>query len=327
MIKEIPLDLILPNPFQTRKSEDPEHIKNLALSIAKNGLMQVPSARVLVGAGKVLDADSLLNITAQRIVLGELTVQLAFGHSRLAAYKYIRDVKHLDIAALRASTNGTSDWMTMPLNIIELDDQQMFEQAVSENLDRKDLSPIEEAQAMEVYRGTFKKTSKQVGELFHLSDSAVRNKIRLLDLPEEIKKEAQEGRINESNARELLTFYSMPEDTQKHWPEIIEGAKNGNDINQSITRMVRYSGKELDRKQWKHTDEFKGEGIVGICKGCEFIFRRDNKDFCINTVCFAAKNGNMEPAIYGSGKPAQWDSPAGRGKDRQRRFYVFRVWR
>ena len=72
MIQNIPLDKIRPNPFQTRHTEDPEHVENLAKSIQEQGMLQIPSAEGEPGHG---------------------TYQLVFGHSRLAAYKIIDATK------------------------------------------------------------------------------------------------------------------------------------------------------------------------------------------------------------------------------------------
>lgn len=254
MIENVLLSSVRPNPFQTRQGEDPLHIENLAKSIEEQGMLQIPSARKL----------------------DDGTYELVFGHSRFAAYKILNET-------------SDGDYSLMPLNIVELDDQGMFEQAVAENLERKDLSPIEEAQAMLVYRDHFKKTSKEIGELFHLNESAVRNKLRLLGLPEDIQDCITKGRMTEGNAREMLVFLSMPKFSQDRWPEIPERAKNGTDIHESVSRMVASSGKELDKKGWKHTDELQGEGIVGICKGCEYLMKRDNRDFCMQPECYAAK--------------------------------------
>jgi hypothetical protein len=82
----------------------------------------------------------------------------------------------------------------------------MFELAVRENLDRKDLTPIEEARAMATYRDTFGKTSDEIGELFGLSGSAVRNKMRLLELPAVVQDRVQAGEIQEGAARRLLAL-------------------------------------------------------------------------------------------------------------------------
>lgn len=271
MIQEIELSRILPNPFQTRKTEDGDHIQNLAHSIHENGLLQIPTARIAPGQqGK----EAMKN----------LLVQLAFGHSRLAAYKWLVGSGIFD---------NPQDFQSMPLNITELDDQQMFEQAVAENRERKDLSPIEEAQAMIVYRDHFKKKSSEIGQLFHLSDSAVRNKIRLLDLPDEVKPAFATGQLTEGAGRELLTFQELPEEIKNDHKEFIahalEVSASAELIRENISRIVQNKGQRLDKKRWKHTDELQGEDIVGICKGCSFLLKRDDAEHCLKPKCYAAK--------------------------------------
>ena len=187
MIKEFLLENILPNPYQTREGVDEEHIRSLADSIASQGLLQIPSARY----GDAFHHPG--------------TVELAFRHNRLAAFKYLRDA-------------GVSGFSSMPLNIVEMSDEEMFQAAVAENRARKDLTPIEEARAMLMYRDQFKKNSEEIGVLFNLSDSAVRNKLRLLDLPDEIK-ELVGKTLTESGAREVLAFQALPNEAkaEKTW--------------------------------------------------------------------------------------------------------------
>jgi len=171
-VENVKLNKILPNPFQTRLSEDPEHVKNLAQSIKTEGLLQIPLGR----KNKFSDRTGL--------------IELAFGHSRLAAFK------------LLAEDDESFD--TMQVAIAPLSNEEMFTKSVAENNSRKDLSPIETARAMITYRDQFGKTSKEIGELFHLSPSAVRNKIRLLDLPEPAQEKIDQGEITEGSARSLL---------------------------------------------------------------------------------------------------------------------------
>ncbi len=181
----ITLEAILPNPWQPRENEDGEHIKALALDIAARGLLQTPVGR-LVDDGQ--------------------SVQLAFGHSRLAAYRWLNDVQN--------NSNLEGDWSSMPVVLQELSDEQMFEMAMSENLQRRDLTPIEVAKAMARYRSEFGKTSAEIGQLFGLSDSAVRNKMRLVELPTPAQEALESGKITEHAARRLLTLKnSLPEKT------------------------------------------------------------------------------------------------------------------
>ncbi len=268
-VKFFNLKDVFPNPFQTRKSEDTEHIKNLAMSIAERGLLQIPSARIK----------------------DHTSVELVFGHSRLEAHKFLRDA-------------GNKGFDSIPLNIVEMTDTQMFEAAVAENLDRKDLNPIEEALAMQVYLVEFHKTSEEVGQLFHLSDSAVRGKLRLLKLPSEIR-DLVGDKITEGGARELVTFFDLPEeiliDGQYDWNrnkrvtrkekmiELINSGASAELIKENLDEIIEDVGQDLDKKPWKHTDELVGNGIIGQCKGCTFLQKRDNRELCMKPECFKAK--------------------------------------
>jgi ParB family chromosome partitioning protein len=240
----VPLDKIVANPFQVRH-EDPQHVKNLAISIAANGLLQIPTARAELA--------------------GKHCYQLAFGHSRLAAFKWIRDAKPLSISALRASTDGSCDWTTMPLNIVELTDQQMFEAVVAENMARKDLDPIEQAMAMVVYRDKFGKTSVEIGTLFGLSDSAVRNKMRLLKLPENLQVLLSHGELPEGAGRALVNLFELSEAQRTAAEEqedlcpsvIIEAALSGAQpeaitgmINKLLVRLIQ----KPDSTVWSDTE-------------------------------------------------------------------------
>jgi ParB/RepB/Spo0J family partition protein len=168
------LNQILPNPYQPREREDPEFVEKIALSIAQQGLLQIP-----VGRRK------------------NEHIELAFGHTRLAAYKWLAD--------MQPQNSIPGDFSRMPVEVRDLTDLQMFEMVIRENIERKDLSPVEQGRAMLRYREEFGKTSAEIGVLFGLSESAVRNKMRLVDLPELVQKQLATGQITEGQARELLT--------------------------------------------------------------------------------------------------------------------------
>jgi ParB/RepB/Spo0J family partition protein len=275
MIREFMLEKILPNPYQTREGEDAEHVANLADSIAQQGMLQIPSARIAPGQ-------------QGRDALNGPLVQLVFGHSRLAAFKFLRD-------------GGVSGFSSMPLNLVEMSDEEMFQAAVAENRERKDLTPIEEAKAMLVYRDQFRKNSEEIGKLFHLSDSAVRNKLRLLDLPSEVQ--VKVGRtVSESAARDILVFLSLPAAVREEetwsvggrqsfdnlFKNMLEGEVSAEDLKELVDDTVR-RGARMDRKEWKHTDELVGEGIIGVCKGCANLITRDGVEYCMQDSCFEAK--------------------------------------
>lgn len=83
-------------------------------------------------------------------------------------------------------------------------DQTKLEVALIENIQRKELNPIEEAQAYERLMKTFNLTQEQVAKKVGKSRPAVANTVRLLNLPAEIQRGVIEGKISEGHARALL---------------------------------------------------------------------------------------------------------------------------
>lgn len=83
-------------------------------------------------------------------------------------------------------------------------DQTKLEVALIENIQRKELNPIEEAQAYERLMKTFNMTQEQVAKKVGKSRPAVANTVRLLNLPAEIQRGVIEGRIMEGHARAIL---------------------------------------------------------------------------------------------------------------------------
>lgn len=92
----------------------------------------------------------------------------------------------------------------VPAVIKEASPQQMLELAIIENIQRADLNPLEEALAFKQLADDYNMTHTDIAKKVGLSRPAVANKIRLLQLPENIKKGLLEGTISEGHARALL---------------------------------------------------------------------------------------------------------------------------
>ncbi|MFQ5493100.1 MAG: ParB/RepB/Spo0J family partition protein [Candidatus Dojkabacteria bacterium] len=93
---------------------------------------------------------------------------------------------------------------TVPVVIKEASPQQMLELAVVENIQRADLNPLEEAMAFDQLQKMFGLKHADISTKVGFSRSAVANKIRLLMLPDEIKKMLLEETIDEGHARAIL---------------------------------------------------------------------------------------------------------------------------
>ena len=94
-------------------------------------------------------------------------------------------------------------WTTIPADVRDLDEETARWLALVENIQRADLSPIEEAQAYEAALATGL-TQKQLGERVGKSQSYIAQKLRLLKMPPEVQAAIADGAISEGIARQLL---------------------------------------------------------------------------------------------------------------------------
>lgn len=166
-LEEVDLDLIVPNPRQPRSAIRPEALAELAASVREHGILQP-----LVVSRRVSEASAV-------------TYQLIAGERRLRAAR---------AAGLRR----------VPVLVRESSPQGLLELALIENVQRADLSPLEEAAA---YRGLideFGLTQEALSERVGKSRAAIANTLRLLSLPDAVRASLAEGEISEGHARALL---------------------------------------------------------------------------------------------------------------------------
>lgn len=129
----------------------------------------------------------------------------------------------------------------VPVVIRELTDSETMELALIENLQREDLTPVEEAlgykQLMDEYGFSQEQVSKTVGK----SRPAIANALRLLNLPEEILYLVNSGKISSGHGRTLLAF--------KNPDDMLKAAKLCTEEEISVReleRMVKRSNEEFD---------------------------------------------------------------------------------
>lgn len=92
----------------------------------------------------------------------------------------------------------------IPVIIKELDEQQMMELAILENLQREDLTPIEEAEAYNSLITKLQFTQEDLAKRLGKSRPHIANHIRLLQLPEDIREKVNEGLLSMGHGRTLL---------------------------------------------------------------------------------------------------------------------------
>jgi len=94
----------------------------------------------------------------------------------------------------------------VPVVVRNLDTLEALQLALVENLQRTDLSPIDEAMGYRRLIADFGQTQEQVAETVGKSRPHVANTLRLLDLPERVRDYVQEGKLSAGQARSLLAF-------------------------------------------------------------------------------------------------------------------------
>lgn len=136
----------------------------------------------------------------------------------------------------RYKAAGIAGLTKVPAIIADIDDNKSAEVAIVENVQRRDLSAIEEARS---YKNLLDKgylTQAELAKKMGLSQSAIANKLRLLNLDEEVQKALINGEISERHARSLLVLPTHEE--QRKWlRRIINERMTVRDLDAELKRL------------------------------------------------------------------------------------------
>jgi len=111
-------------------------------------------------------------------------------------------------------------WSDVPANVIEADDRETAELAIVENLQRKDLNPLEKAASFQRYLEVYGCTQEELAKRLNLDRSTIANLIRLLELPEPVQQAVRQAKLTQGHARALLPLGE--EDEQIRFSERIQ---------------------------------------------------------------------------------------------------------
>jgi ParB family chromosome partitioning protein len=171
----VPIEKVVPNPDQPRRSFTEEQLQELASSIATKGVIQP-----LIVRENPKDTDQF------EIVAGE------------------RRWRASQMAKLHE----------IPVIVREFDDTEVLEVAIIENIQRADLNPIEEAAGFRQLMFKFGHTQEKLAEALGKSRSYIANLLRLLNLPDGVKELVESGQLSAGHARALITA-TNPEELAK----------------------------------------------------------------------------------------------------------------
>jgi ParB family transcriptional regulator, chromosome partitioning protein len=161
---------IAPNPYQPRREFAEDELQELAASLRENGLLQPIVVRPAPGGAAA-------------------RYELVAGERRWRA-------------GMRLG------WTEIPAVVRDVDDRTLLVLALVENLQRSELSALEEAEGYQRLAEEFSLTQQQVAEVVGKDRSTVANAMRLLQLPASVRALLRDGALSAGHARALLGLES-----------------------------------------------------------------------------------------------------------------------
>ena len=189
---QIEIDKIMPNPLQPRREFDEEGIDELVQSIREFGILQP------LVVSKVTEETELGTRVSYELIAGE---------------RRLRAAKKLGLTQVPAIIRAIDA------------NRSKLEMALIENLQRRDLNPMEAARAYARLAEEFGLTQREIAMKVGKSREVIANTLRLLGLPSDMQKALEENKINESQGRFLLSL-ADPNVQRKTFQDFLEGKRN-----------------------------------------------------------------------------------------------------
>lgn len=219
----VEVNKIRPNPDQPRQDFDQEGLKELSQSIRKYGVLQP----LLVTK---MEEDSIRG--------KNVYYQLIAGERRLKASK-LAGIPSVPVVI-------RDDFVTKGAKL---------EIALVENVQRKDLNPVEEAEAYERLAKEFGLTQQEIANKVGKSREVVANSLRLTGLPKDIKESLRGGILSRAHARALLAFNDETKQREVYG-HILGGRLSSREVEQmaassksSKSKKTKLSSQEVNRFQ------------------------------------------------------------------------------
>ena len=203
--RRVPIEFLRPNPRNPRRHYGEEELEELSASVRAKGILQPILVRTVPGA-----------VDAYEIIAGERRWR----------------------AAQRANLHE------VPVILLEINDKEALEIAIIENVQRADLNPLEEAMGYDSLIEQFRYAQADLARIVGKSRSHIANTLRLLKLPESVKRYLAEGKLTAGHARALLA-HDDPEALAK---AIIEKGLNVRDVEAIAGAQAEARGKQAKRR-------------------------------------------------------------------------------
>ena len=284
-VQNIRIELISPSPLNPRKTFDEAALEELASNIEKQGLLQPITVRVA-------KSEDVTDLETGDVTTTPCSYEIVCGERRFRAVSLLKEKEDKEnVAKIKAHRKKSEQFQAISCIVREMTDDEAFDAMITENLQRKDVDPIEEAFAFAQLseRG---RSYEDIALKFGKSARFVFDRIKLNSLIPELKERVRNGDIPLSGA---MILSKLDEETQKEFHE--------EEDEQCTTAMIRdyvsNSFMELKKADWIEEDADNWEnGEFKPCSQCEsntcnhgcLFYEMNNKDARgINATCFNKK--------------------------------------
>ncbi len=270
-IQKLPVMYINPSPMNPRKTFDEAKLEELAQNIEEQGLLQPITVREISGGEAYIDEET------GEVVSVEPRYEIVCGERRFRAWNLL--------------ANKSARYNEIPCIIRDMTDEQAFDAMITENLQRQDVDPVEEAIAFSLLLENGS-AIEDVAIRFGKSIRFVQDRVKLKGLIPELVEMLRQELIPISGAMLLAKLdVEIQQEFLEHKIDRKEGAKFF-DIKNYLDNLFCV----IDKAQFCEEDGFCEE--IPLCSscvnntanhGCLFYEMKGTEQKCTNRECFAKK--------------------------------------
>jgi ParB/RepB/Spo0J family partition protein len=269
-VAELPVAAIVASPSNPRKHIDDAYIAELAESIKAHGLIQPITVR-------------------------PLSLDALFAFNKRAHPDDERPVYEIVVGECRWRAAKAAGLENLPAFWRELDDKQVLEIQVVENLQRRDVHPIEEAEGYEALMKRHNYKADEIAAKIGKSRGYVYARLKLLALGRDAREEFFGGKLEASTA--LLIARIPPSLQKKALKSVIEGY-NGEPVSYRTAKHNLASAFTISLKHATFPlDDATLAATAGSCTACpkragnDLVMEAEgiDADVCTDTICFEEK--------------------------------------
>ena len=270
-IQKLPVMLIQPSPKNPRKTFDEAKLEELAQNIEEQGLLQPITVR------KISDGETHIDEETGEVVSVEPRYEIVCGERRFRAWNLL--------------ANKSSKYNEIPCIIREMTDEQAFDAMITENLQRQDVDPVEEAIAFSLLLENGSPV-EDIAVRFGKSIRFVQDRVKLKGLIPELIEMLRKDLIPISGA--MLLAKLDTESQRKFLEDEIDKEEGATlaDIKDYLDNLFCV----INKAQFFDDDKFSDD--IPACSGCMnntanhgclFYEMKGTEQKCINRECFAKK--------------------------------------